>query len=98
MSLLIIAFLAGILTVLAPCTFMLLPIIIGGNAGTKNKWRPYIITASLGASLFIFTMILKVSSLLINISPNFLNYFSGGLIIILGIVSLFPQIWDYLSV
>ena len=98
MSLLIIAFLAGILTVLAPCTFMLLPIIIGGTAGAKNKWKPFIVTASLGASLFIFTMILKVSSLLINISPDFLKYFSGGLIIILGIVSLFPQIWEFITV
>ena len=98
MSLLLIAFLAGILTVLAPCTFMLLPIIIGGSAGAKNKWKPYIITASLGASLFLFTMILKVSSLLVNISPDFLKYFSGILIILLGLVSLFPKTWDAINV
>jgi cytochrome c biogenesis protein CcdA/thiol-disulfide isomerase/thioredoxin len=98
MSLLIIAFLAGILTVLAPCTFMLLPIIIGGSAGTKNSWKPYIITASLAASLFLFTMLLKASSLLINISPDFLNYFSGTLIILLGLISLFPATWDAINV
>lgn len=98
MSLLFIAFLAGILTVLAPCTFMLLPIIIGGSAGAKNKWKPYIITASLAVSLFLFTMILKASSLLINISPDFLKYFSGTLIILLGLVSLFPKTWDAINV
>lgn len=98
MSLLFLSFLAGILTVLAPCAFMLLPVIIGSSAGSTNRLRPYIITISLATSLLLFTLILKVSSLLININPDFLKYFSGVTIILLGIVSLFPSIWENIQI
>jgi cytochrome c biogenesis protein CcdA/thiol-disulfide isomerase/thioredoxin len=98
MSLLFLSFLAGILTVLAPCSFMLLPIIIGGSATNNNRWRPYIITASLSLSLFLVTLVLKVSSSLVNIDPVSISYFSGVIIIFLGLVSLFPQIWTRIQV
>ena len=97
MSLLLLSFIAGILTVLAPCAFMLLPVIIGGSAGNDNKYRPYIITLSLALSLFIFTILLKATSLLINIDPTFLKYFSGITVIFLGLISLFPNTWDLIS-
>ena len=97
MSLLLLSLIAGILTVLAPCSFMLLPIIIGGSVGKGNKYRPYIIIASLASSLFLFTILLKATSLLININPEFLKYFSGITVICLGLISFFPQIWDKIS-
>lgn len=98
MSLLFLSFLAGILTVLAPCAFLLLPVIIGGSVGSNNRWRPYIITASLATSLLLFTLALKATSLLIDINPIFLTYFSGIVIILLGLISLFPTIWDKIQV
>ncbi len=97
MSLLLLSFLAGILTVLAPCAFMLLPVIIGGSIGKGSSYRPYIITLSLGLSLFLFTLLLKATSILINIDPTFLKYLSGITVIILGLISLFPNIWDTIS-
>lgn len=97
MSLILLSFFAGILTVLAPCSFMLLPIIIGGSVGKGNQYRPYIITASLAISLFLFTVLLKATSLLINIDPIILNYISGVIVIFLGLISLFPELWDRLT-
>ena len=93
----IISFLAGVLTVLAPCVLPLLPIIIGGTLANTNKLRPFIITLSLALSVIIFTLILKVSTIFANIDQNFLNIFSGGLIFMLGIFILFPQIWEWIS-
>lgn len=89
------AFIAGLLTVLAPCVLPLLPIIIGGSVSgnTKDKKRPLIITASLAISLIVFTLLLKVTSLLINIPPRSINYISGGIIIILGIAILIPGLY-----
>jgi len=83
------------LTVLAPCVLPLLPVIIGGSVtgDTKDKKRPLIIAASLAVSLIIFTLLLKATTLLINIPPNSINYFSGGLILMIGVVSLFPGIY-----
>jgi cytochrome c-type biogenesis protein len=86
------AFIAGLLTVVAPCVLPLLPIIIGGSVtgDVKDKKRPIIIAVSLAISLIIFTLLLKVSSLLVNIPPNAITYFSGSVIILLGILTLFP--------
>jgi cytochrome c biogenesis protein CcdA/thiol-disulfide isomerase/thioredoxin len=95
MFLLLGAFIAGMLTVLAPCVLPLLPVIIGGSVAgnTKDRTRPLLIAASLAVSLIIFTLLLKVTTLLIHIPPNAINYFSGGLIMALGVVSLFPGVY-----
>jgi cytochrome c biogenesis protein CcdA/thiol-disulfide isomerase/thioredoxin len=86
------AFIAGLLTVVAPCVLPLLPIIIGGSVSgdTSDKKRPFVIAASLAVSLIVFTLLLKVTTLLINIPPHAITYFSGSVIILLGILTLFP--------
>jgi len=97
MAIAILTFIAGFLSVLAPCILPLLPIIIGGGfSGIQDKRRPYIITASLVISLIIFTILLKVSTSLIGIDPNVWSYISGAIIIILGLIMLFPHYWDVL--
>ncbi len=100
MLLLLISFIAGFLTILAPCVLPLIPLIIGGSisGNSKQKSRPYIIAGSLAASIIIFTLVLKVSTSLVNLSPNFLLYASGGLVIALGLVSVFPELWEKLII
>jgi cytochrome c biogenesis protein CcdA/thiol-disulfide isomerase/thioredoxin len=100
MLLLLICFIAGILTILAPCVLPLLPVIIGGSISSKKreKARPYIIAASLALSIIFFTLILKVSTLLINLSPDVLSDISGGLLIALGLVAIFPELWELLVI
>ncbi len=89
------AFIAGLLTVLAPCVLPLLPIIIGGSVSgnAQDKKRPLLITGSLAVSLIVFTLLLKASTLLINIPPQTIRYFSGGIIIALGLVTFFPGLY-----
>ncbi|MCA9308258.1 redoxin domain-containing protein [candidate division WWE3 bacterium] len=98
MDLLFISFLAGILTVLSPCVIPLLPVIVGGSLKEGSKSKAYLISTSLGLSVVVFTLLLKATTLLIEVSPRFWQIFSGGLVIALGLVTLFPQIWDKLSV
>jgi len=96
MILLLISLLAGALTVLAPCVLPLLPVIVSGSltGQASDRARPYIIAASLAASVIFFTLLLKVSTVLVNITPNTLTAFSGGLLIALGIVTVAPEIWE----
>jgi cytochrome c biogenesis protein CcdA/thiol-disulfide isomerase/thioredoxin len=100
MLLLLISFIAGILTILAPCVLPVLPVIIGGSVGSKakEKSRPYIIAASLAIAIILFTLLLKVSTLLIGLSPNVLTGLSGGLLIALGLVSFWPEAWEKLVI
>lgn len=95
MLLLIGSFIAGMLTVLAPCILALLPIIIGGSVSgdTRDKKRPIIITISLAVSLFVFTLLLKVTTLFIAVPPETFALISGIIIIGLGLLTLFPSIY-----
>lgn len=97
MALLLLSFLGGALTILSPCVLPLLPIIIGGSLTEKSKWRPVIITASLSFSLVLFTLLLKWSTAFIAIPPRTWSYISGGLVIALGIVTIFPSVWEHFA-
>lgn len=88
--------LAGVLTILAPCIFPLLPVIIGsGGVGTKRKVsrRAVNVILALSFSVIIFTLLLKATTLLITIPDTFWKWFSGGIIAFLGLVTLFPSLW-----
>ena len=93
MNIIIIAFLAGILTILAPCVITLLPVILGGSLGEQDKKKPLIVALSLGASVFIVTLLLKASTLLITIHPQFWQILSGVLITAFGLTLIFPSAW-----
>ncbi len=94
MTLFIISFIAGVLTVLAPCILPLLPVILGGAvAEAGNRRRPLVIIASLSLSVFIFTLLLKGSTALINVSPSFWTYVSAVILFIFGLTLLFPITW-----
>lgn len=98
MLLFILSFVAGVLTVLAPCTLPLLPVIVGSSvSGGASKKKALIITASLGFSIILFTLLLKVSTIFINIPPDIWSIISGFIIIIFGIFTLTPEIWEDLS-
>lgn len=87
------------MTIFAPCALPMLPIIVGGSLKQtrKPRKRALIISASLGLSVFIFSLIIKFSSLLISLDTFFWAKTSGTLLIILGLVNLFPSLWINLT-
>jgi cytochrome c-type biogenesis protein len=99
MELIIVSFVAGILTVLAPCILPLLPIIVGGSLVDDEKdWkRPFIIAASLGVSVIAFTLLLKASSAFLGVPHYVWQIIAGSLVIILGLIMLFPRLWEPLG-
>lgn len=99
MALLIISFVAGVLTILAPCILPILPVIVGRSITdtTLSMRRLLAIVLSLGVSIMLFTLFLKASTLFINIPENFWKWFSGGIIFIFGLVTIFPNLWGKIS-
>jgi len=99
MLLLLISFIAGILTVLAPCILPLLPVIIGHSITdtTPSRRRLFVVVASLGISVILFTLLLKASSLLIDIPQDFWKWISGGIIFLFGLTMVFPDLWEKFS-
>lgn len=94
------ALVAGVLTTLAPCVLPLLPVIVGGSidqSGRKARQRAMVITASLGISVVLFTLILKASTALIGVPTEVWQWVSGILLIALGAISVFPSLWEAVS-
>ncbi|HMA78279.1 MAG TPA: DUF3179 domain-containing (seleno)protein [Candidatus Paceibacterota bacterium] len=96
MTLLLLSFVAGVLTVLAPCILPLLPVIIGSSVGARRKATPYIVIGSLALSILLFTYLLKASTAFIAIPTYVWGYVSGGILIIIGGIFLWPQLWERL--
>ncbi len=99
MVLLILSFIAGVLTITAPCVFTLLPVIVGGSvarSGTdkrKNLLRPLIIAGSLVASVIIFTLALKATTSLLGVPAYIWQFIAGGIIIALGLQFFAKETW-----
>lgn len=91
----IISILAGIFTVLAPCILPLLPVVIGaseeGSRGVSK--RALIVIGSLSVSVIVFTLLLKATTLFISIPQSFWTSFSGLVIVLVGIATVFPSFW-----
>jgi cytochrome c biogenesis protein CcdA/thiol-disulfide isomerase/thioredoxin len=96
MTLLAISFLAGVLTVLAPCILPLLPVVVGSAAAGRSRATPYVVVLSVSLSIILFTFLLKVSTLFIMVPESFWTYLSGGILILLGLTFVFPSLWENL--
>src|SRR5262249_2916075 len=54
--LLVIAFLAGVITAISPCVLPVLPILLAGSAASTDRRRPYAIITGLVVSFTTFTL------------------------------------------
>jgi len=84
--------------VLAPCILTLLPVIVGGSLADDGKdaqkKKVLTIVISLGLSVIAFTLLLKATTLFIEVPENVWKWISGGIIIGLGLVTIFPSLWE----
>lgn len=104
MALLILSFIAGVLTVAAPCVLPLLPVIVGGSVlqsqkdKADRKWlRPIVIAAGLAVSVVTFTLLIKATTALLGVPQIVWQILSGGIVILLGLNYLWPHAWEKLS-
>ena len=95
MGLTALSFIAGILTVTAPCVLIFLPVILGGSVSGKPSWkRPLIVTGSLVVSVVVFTLLLKATTALLGVPQMFWQILSGGVVILLGLHYLGVPLWE----
>lgn len=105
MALLILSFIAGVLTVAAPCVLPLLPVIIGGAVlesakdSQRRQWlRPVVIAASLAASVILFTLLIKATTALLGVPQYVWQLISGGIVLLLGVNYLWPHVWELIAI
>lgn len=101
MELLVLSFIAGVLTVAAPCILPLLPVVISGSVFSESKkpswFTPVIITSSLAVSIIVFTLLLKATTALLGVPVMVWQTISGLIIILFGIYTLWQTAWARIS-
>lgn len=84
------AFLSGLVTILAPCIWPLLPIILSTTATSKNHRRPLGITLGIMISFASFTLAISSLVHLFHFDPNILRIIAVVVIAFLGLSMLIP--------
>lgn len=91
MLLLAFAFLSGIATILAPCIWPLLPIILSSSIAGRGKARPAGITLGIMLSFTVFTLAISALVKTFHIDPNVLRTVAVVIIAFLGVVLIIPS-------
>lgn len=89
--LLVFAFISGLVTILAPCIWPILPIILS-SASTGERHKPHGITLGLMTSFAVFTLTISYIVKIIPFDPNVLRLFAVLIIGFLGITLVVPKI------
>jgi len=88
-----VAILAGILTVLSPCILPILPVLVGRSL-QSHRYGPVALVIGLVSGFAIAGSLLGISASWFTGFANFLRYGAIALLLILGILTLFPD-WSY---
>ena len=90
MSLLIVAFLAGMLTILAPCVVSLIPILLARTSDGSKSHSATLVIVGLGISIIVFSILLKSTTLLLGVPSATWAIISGVIIIALFCAFYYP--------
>ena len=94
---LILALLAGVVTVAAPCTLPMLPILLGASVGQTGKARPAMIAAGFVLSFSLVALALGAITRAFDFDPNSLRTGAAILLVAFGLLMLWPAPFEWLS-
>ncbi|WP_439395257.1 cytochrome c biogenesis CcdA family protein [Bradyrhizobium sp. PMVTL-01] len=95
---LLFAVLAGILTIAAPCTLPMLPILLGASIGRAGHLRPAMIAIGFVVSFSAVALLLGALTRLFDFDPNVLREAASILLLGFGLVMLWPAPFEWLSI
>jgi cytochrome c-type biogenesis protein len=94
---LLFALLAGMVTVAAPCTLPVLPVLFGASIGQTSKTRPVFIALGFVASFTIVAIGFSAITQIVGIDPDRLRTVAVGLLLIFGLLMLWPRPFEWLG-
>lgn len=86
------AFVSGLVTILAPCIWPLLPIILSSSVAGQGHKRPLGITLGIMVSFAVFTLTISYLVMLFHFDPNILRIFAVVVIGFLGFTMIIPSL------
>jgi cytochrome c-type biogenesis protein len=95
---LILALLAGVVTVAAPCTLPMLPILLGASVGQTGKARPAMIALGFVISFSAAALALSAITRIFDFDPNVLRTAAAILLLGFGLLMIWPVPFEWLSI
>ena len=95
---LVLALLAGVVTVAAPCTLPMLPILLGASVGQTGKVRPTMIALGFVMSFSMVALLLSAITRVFDFDPNHLRNAAAILLLGFGLLMIWPTPFEWLSV
>ena len=92
------ALLAGVVTVAAPCTLPMLPILLGASVGHTNKVRPAMIALGFTMSFSMVALLLSAITRVFDFDPNHLRNAAAILLLGFGLLMIWPAPFEWLAV
>ena len=94
---LLLALFAGILTIAAPCTLPVLPILLGASIGRHAGARPAFIAAGFVASFAFVALALNAVATALHFDPDVLRTAGLVLLVIFGALMVWPATFERLT-
>ena len=86
------AFLSGLATILAPCIWPILPIVLSSSVGGTGKARPTGIVLGIMLSFSIATLTISTLVRILHFDPNILRTIATIIIALLGLTFIIPSL------
>ena len=92
----LIAVLAGVLTIAAPCILPLLPVLLGASLGQTSKSRPIFIVTGFIVVFTAVAILLSLFSQKIGLDPNIIRDLGVFILAIFGVLMIYPEPFEIL--
>lgn len=95
---LFLAFVAGILTIAAPCILLPLPILLGASVGQRGRARPLFITLGFIITFAILALFLNILVQNLGLNPQVLRNGAAFLLLVFGFFMVVPSIFERVTI
>ena len=85
----ILAFVAGVLSILSPCVLPILPIALGA-AASEHKWGPVALATGLALSFVIIGLFVATVGYSIGLNADLFRYAAATLVVVFGALLVLP--------
>ena len=94
---LLLAALAGVVTIATPCTLPVLPILLGSSVGQTSRLRPALIALGFVLSFSAVALLLGSLTQIFDFDPNVLRMAAAILLLGFGLLMIFPAPFERLT-
>ena len=90
------AWIAGVLSILSPCVWPLVPIVMASAAG-KGRWGPLYLAMGLSSAFAIAGSLLTFLLLNAGLDPDAFRWFAAALLVLIGLILIVKPLADWVS-